>query len=392
MASKKYCPICDKQIHGRFCTTCMQFVKPCEHEVNYHLNEGHDLGNDPNCDYHGTTTTTYRDMPEMPKMEDYYSSSAASDKERMERAKRSFESHGEERNTGNAGGAKSSGVNWRFNSAAKGDTGKTKKNAKVLVNTVIIIWIAAVVLGVFAAYLSDVDEYDSDDIYVDYDDDYDYGFEYDYGYDDAYEYEYLDDEEYQALLAENGFDEDGYKYFDYDELLDAGEPCNGIIHFDGLASRTAARHIRSSLEDVGIEANNDETDYEPSNYAFMDYDGTVYTYYESYMYIILGDETADEWEGLILLISDSVTDELMEVYIMTDDQDMFVEASKAVLMELDEECDEETVSDLGEVVSGAVEEGVQYSYLCYGNLWYDFVYYGDDDDYYAYTTCIYLME
>ena len=359
----------------------MQFVKPCEHEVNYHLNEGHDPKNDPNCDYHGTT---YRDMPEMPKMESYTSS--VSDAERMEQAKRSFESHGEVRNTG--AHRKKSGTSAGYSDDGKGDSKGTKKNAKILVNTVIIIWVMSVVMGVIAAFLEDDDEYDSDDIYVDYD----YDFDDDYGYDDTYDYEYLDDEEYQALLAENGFDEDGYKYFDYDELLEAGEPCNGIIHFDGLASRTAARHIRSALEDVGIEANNDETDYEPSNYAFMDYDGTVYTYYESYMYIVLGDETADEWEGLILLISDSVTDELMEVYIMTDDQDMFVDASKAVLMELDEECDEETVSDLGEVVSGAVEEGVQYSYLYYGNLWYDFAYYGDDDDYYDYTTCIYLID
>ncbi len=363
----------------------MQFVKPCEHEVNYHLNEGHDPGNDPNCDYHGTTTTTYRDMPEMPRMDDY---TASDDRERMEKAKKSFESHGSVRNTGVD--RKHTDTSWsgdKYRDAGKGDKGNTKKNTKVIVNTVIIIWFAAVILGIVAGYLEDVDHDD-----YNYDVDYDYNFDDDYDYDDAYYYDYLDDEEYQALLAENGFDEDGFKELDYDELLDAGEPCNGIIHFDGLTSRTAARHIRSALEDVGIEANNDESDYEPSNYAFMDYDGTVYTYYESYMYIILGDETADEWEGLILLISDSVTDELMEVYIMTDDQDMFVEASKAVLMELDEECDEETVSDLGEVVEGAVEEGVQYSYLYYGNLWYDFVYYGDDDDYYAYTTCIYLIE
>ncbi len=383
MAKKMYCPICDKQIHGRFCTTCKQFVKPCEHEVNYHLNEGHDPNNDPNCDYHGTT---YRDMPEMPKMDDYHSSSAISDAERMERAKRSFESHGEERSTGNTVGAKSSGVNWSSNSATKGGTGNAKKNTKVLVNTVIIIWIAAVALGIFAGFLADDDDdyYDSDDIYVDYDDDYDYV---------DYDYDYLSDEEYQELLEENGFDEDGYKEFDYDEVLEAGEPCNGWVHFEDLTARTAARHIRTALEEVGIEANNDESDYETSNYAYMDYDGTIYTYYESYMYVILGDETADMWEGLILLISDSVTDELMGVYVMEDDQDTFVSAAQTVMMELDEECDEDTVSDLGEIVSGAVEEDVQYSYLLYGNLWLDFVYYGEDnEDYYAYVACIYLVE
>lgn len=56
----KLCSVCDKKIAGSWCKNCRRFVKTYEISDGVHMNESHNPANDPNCDYHGTTSSTVR--------------------------------------------------------------------------------------------------------------------------------------------------------------------------------------------------------------------------------------------------------------------------------------------------------------------------------------------
>lgn len=367
MAKSMYCPICDQPVKGRFCMHCKEFVTPYERDVDYHMNESHDPKKDADCEYHGTGSV----QPAQP--------APADDRERMEQAKKSFESNGAVRTVG-TGGSK-----------------KTNFNPMVVIWGVLICFLIGVVAGminrqntsddkqtelVYEDEVSSLDSEEKDDI-----DDDNMAFPFTQSYGEGY----LSDEEYQKLLAENGFDEDGYKDVDYEEVLAAGEPCNGWKHFD-LTSRTASRHIRSALEDADIAASNFDADVEPDNYYYMNRYGEIESYFQSYLYVTLDDDSYESgYSGFLYLVSDSVTDELMAVCVKDDDLNVFMKTCRAIMIELDEEDKYEIMANVIFDINAALKEEDGYQYLEYGNLWFDFSYYDEiPEDDYQYTGWIYL--
>lgn len=369
MAKLKYCPICDQPVKGRFCTHCKEIVKPYEHEVDYHMNESHDPKNDPNCEYHGTGSV----QPAQ--------TAPADDRERVEQAKQSFES----------------------NRAVRTGSGK-KMNS----NPMMVIWgvLICMLIGVVVVVIVRESSFDSPDPDKghetalsselsadndDQDDDTDddrMAFPFEQGY---YGEGYLSDEEYQQLLADNGFDEDGYKDVDYEEVLAAGEPCNGWVHFD-LTSRTASRHIRNALEEADIAASDYGADPETDNYYYMNQYGEIESYFQAYLYVTLDDDSYENgYSGFLYLISDSVTDQLMAVCVKEDDLNVFMKTCRAVMMELDEKDSYKIMTNVFYDINDALRAGDGYEYFKYGDICFEFLYYdeipGDD---YQYTGWIYL--
>lgn len=348
MAKKMFCPICDQPVKGRFCRHCGEFVTPYEHDVDYHMNESHDPKNDAGCDYHGTETVQ--------------------------------------------------------TTAPAPSSNKGKKQSGVMIGIwlVLIAALCGVVAGVVASNnksdpenadagitesaAADDDETDAADAFVSDDDDMAFPFTQSYGEG------YLSDDEYEQLLEENGFDEDGYKDLDYDEVLEAGEPCNGWVHFEGLSSRTAARHIRNVLEEAGIAASNYDADVETDNYYYMNRYGEIETYFQSYLYVTLDDDSYDNgFSGFLYLVSDSVTDELMAVCVKCDEKDTFIDACKEIMMELYDGDNFLLKTSFTVDVTRALADDDGYEYLEYGSLWFDLVYYDEvPDDDYQYTGWIYL--
>lgn len=365
MAKSMYCPICDQPVKGRFCKHCKEFVTPYEHEADYRMNESHDPKNDANCEYHGTGSA----QPGQ--------ATPASDRERMEQARKSFESHGTVRNTGAAGNKKSS------------------NGLIVGVWVVLICMLIGVVAGIIAAERTDDEKPDREyeamisSVAPDEDDDDNMAFPFTQSYGEGY----LSDEEYQKLLADNGFDEEGYKDLDYDEVLAAGEPCNGWKHFE-LTSRTASRHIRNALEDAGIAASDYGADTETDNYYYMNRYGEIESYFQSYLYVTLDDDSyEDGFSGFLYLVSDSVTDELMAVCVKEDDLEVFKSACEAIMMELDDDNDFDIMTKFKVDINRALQDDDGYEYLEYGDLWFDFTYYDEiPSDNYQYTGWIYLAD
>lgn len=54
------CPICDSRIEGKWCRRCFRFVTPLEIPENLHLNEGHDLKYETDCEYHDSADLSRR--------------------------------------------------------------------------------------------------------------------------------------------------------------------------------------------------------------------------------------------------------------------------------------------------------------------------------------------
>ncbi len=378
MAKSKYCPICDQPMKGRFCWRCKEFVKPYEIEMN-----------DPMEEDSGSSKASGKSSPGV---------SQPNSRKTMEQAKRSFESHGAVRSTGASG----SGYQSRGWSPENLDGDTKKRRIKKVALLFGSIWLLSVLVG-FAVRIIffnisdsrmedreievDIPEsmYEIEDFLAEDDMAFPFTAEQEEGY--------LSDEEYQQLLAENGFDEDGYKDADYDAILAAGEPCNGWVHFDTTA-RTASRHIRSALEEEGIAASNYDTGTDMDNYYYMNQYGEIESYFHTYLYVVLEvDESGENYSGFMYMISDSVTNELMAVCIKEDNLDVFEIVSRVVMTELDPECAYEAENNFSYDISAALQTQDGYDYLEYGSLWYDFSYYDEiPADDYQYTGWVYLAD
>lgn len=378
MAKTKYCPICDQPVKGRFCTNCKEFVTPYEHDMDYHMNASHDPKNDPNCEYHGTATTQTTNATAKP----------VNDRERMEQARKSFESHGAARSTGT------------------GSSGNKKSSSGVMIT----IWVALIfiAIGVIVGVISGMNAADDDsdrevevestdgkmDIADEKDPDDDDDDNMAFPFTQPTAEGMLSDEEYEKLLEENGFDEEGYKDVDYDEVLAAGEPCDGWEHFENLTSRTASRHIRTALEEAGIACSNYDAGVNMDNYYYMNQYGEVKSYFQTYLYVTLDDDSYESgYSGFLYLVSDSVTDELMAVCVKEDDLEVFKSACEAIMMELDEDHYFDITTKFKVDINRALKDDDGYEYLEYGNLWFDLTYYDEvQEDAYQYTGWIYLAD
>jgi hypothetical protein len=231
------------------------------------------------------------------------------------------------------------------------------------------------------------DDYDFDIVQVADEDDMDFPF------DNYVDEGWMSDEDYEALCEELGFDEDGYRELDSDEVIAAGEPCNAWGHFD-TTSRTAARHVRSALEEAGITSTTPEAG-KTYNYEYLDHYGEITSYYETYTYVTLEDETLEDgYSGYMMFISDTVTDELMLVYVMETDQDAFITACEAALLELQEDEDicDEIRSEMAEELRATFDNDSEYNAndLVYGDLCLDVTYEADDN--FPYAAWIYLSD
>jgi hypothetical protein len=370
---QKYCPICDQPIKGRFCKTCGEFVKPYQHEVNYRFNESHDPKSDPDCAYHGTDQgetgqqRAYGTVQGWITQEPKKSTSTMSDRERMARAKASFESHGATNEPRN-----------------RSSETKAPTAVKILVIVMVLLFASSFIISIVSTLWPGFqDDYDFD-IVRDADED-----DMDFPFDNYVDEGWMSDEDYEALCEELGFDEDGYRDLDDDEVAAAGEPCNGWEHFD-TTSRTAARHIRSALEEAGI-ASTDPQAGKTYNYEYLDHYGEITSYYEPYTYVTLEDESyEDGYSGYMAFISDSVTDELMVVYVIDMDQDTFITACKMALMELEE--DQEFCDKMEEDLRTTFDNDSEYNAndLVYGDLCLDVEYKADSEI--PFTGWIYLND
>lgn len=131
---------------------------------------------------------------------------------------------------------------------------------------------------------------------------------------------------------------------------------------------------------------------EPDNYYYLNRYGEIESYFQSYLYVTLDNDSYERgYSGFLYLISDSVTDELMAVCVKDDDLNVFMKTCRAIMIELDEEDKYEIMANVIFDINAALKEEDGYQYLEYGNLWFDFSYYdeipGDD---YQYTGWIHL--
>lgn len=65
----KICPICDSTIEGKWCRRCFRFVTPLEIPEKMHLNEGHDLKHETDCEYHDSADLSRRQNVKMNEKE-----------------------------------------------------------------------------------------------------------------------------------------------------------------------------------------------------------------------------------------------------------------------------------------------------------------------------------
>ncbi|MCR5743223.1 MAG: hypothetical protein K6F92_05825 [Lachnospiraceae bacterium] len=315
----KCCPLCDQPIEGNFCKGCFRFVKPVEIKSGAKINVGHDLENDDNCDYHGTTEEFHEEYASDAEHYSYHEKEGFTPHEDYQNVADSEEDYdrivsndyvGDFTTKGNYGAsvnnsaASSSTRTYNYPRTFETTRAKVYKSDQKAGAIGAVIFIAAIVIVIFAFkfvtedMLGGYKEYEYDEVVV---------------AETAFE---LSDDEYAAMCVKLGYDEYGYKALTHSEAVDTGLQDTPWYPMN-MSMKQYRTSVLSILKKNGIDPKIMALEEYDEN-LYLDRDGSeVALFYVEDSYYLVDDYT------YMVIVGNSITGDMLYAYsILTDEEDI----------------------------------------------------------------------